>query len=252
MRRNADERCFWWSQWWLESQHNCLISLSRENPGTRQYWSRRESLELYWWMLSENKTSCLAIPMEGATWDDSDILVLLHASGGFLSPCRDVPFAVGHGIHGAGAGGRRTIENVGFDHSYLNMKVKVLLVLPGLGAWGVNLYPVTVANGARSLCHWLAMGALLKHLRLTRVGTRAFHTAHSTKMGGRRSEGRRKMRRPGEIPGGGSSGQAMEQYSHKQAGNRATCVQSARNSSCPPRSGEAALSNDFTSMWETC
>lgn len=53
---------------------------------------------------------------------------------GFSSPCRDVPSAVGPGVCGAGAGGRTTMGNVGFDASELNVGAKVLMVLPGLGA----------------------------------------------------------------------------------------------------------------------
>lgn len=63
------------------------------------------------------------------------------------------------GTCGTGGDSRRTIENVGFDHSCLQMKVKVLMILPGLGAWGGNLYPVTVANGTLSLCHLLSSPA---------------------------------------------------------------------------------------------
>lgn len=74
------------------------------------------------------------------------------------------------GTVGAGGDGRRTIENVGFDHSYLNMEVKVLMILPGLGACGVSLCPVTVADGTLSLCHLLDVWALLQALRLPWVG----------------------------------------------------------------------------------
>jgi len=40
---------------------------------------------------------------------------------------------VGPEVRGAGGGGRRSMDNAGFDVSKLNVKVKVLMVLPALG-----------------------------------------------------------------------------------------------------------------------
>lgn len=160
-------------------------------------------------MLSGNQTTCLDIPMEGATWDDSDSQVSPHLWG-FLSLCRDVPSAVGPGICGAGGGGWRTTGNVGFSHSYLDMKVKALMVLSLLEAWGVNLYPVTVASGTLSLCHLLAVPAPLQHLRLPWVGhglsTLPIQSGEEEKWREKEDE----KKRPGDIPWGGSAGQTME------------------------------------------
>lgn len=107
------------------------------------------------------------------------------------------------GVCGAAAGSKRTAGIVIFYVSELNVKVKALMVLPGLGAWDVNLCPATVADVALSLCQgtlqpWLSMWA--------------FHRAHCQngweEEKWREKRGWEEKTRRGSVRGSG--GQAVE------------------------------------------
>lgn len=188
-------------------------------------------------MLSGNERSCLD---RRSTWKRTHEITVTsrsrHSAVGLLISQQTCPLRGGSW----GPWGRRWWQEDHGQHGFWCQWVERESegFLPGLRVWGLNLYPVTVADVALSLCRPLAGRATLQHCRLPWMGTLTFHTAHPLKrVGGGKVKGERRVRRKGQERFVGRRWRAGKGVIWTQTSRRsdqATRVQCARYGSIPP------------------